>query len=146
MLLFGGEDADPLSLLVLGAGDQLEPAQLLAGEGGAGEGVVLAAAEHVPGDHGELAGDRDCGDVCAAAGGDPFVEGAQGAGCAAGMPGGLDEHMPRLARTLLADPAVAGRLGAGLVDPRVEAEVAGQLAGGWEAADVADLPPSALRQ
>jgi hypothetical protein len=66
MLLFRGEDADPLSLLVLRAGDQFEPAQLLAGEGGAGEGVVLAAAEHVPGDHGELAGDRDGGDVAAA--------------------------------------------------------------------------------
>jgi hypothetical protein len=77
VLLPRDEDADPLPLLVLRAGHQLEPAQLLAGERRAGEGVVLAAAEHVPGDHGELAGDRDGGDVAAAPDGDPLMEGAQ---------------------------------------------------------------------
>jgi hypothetical protein len=92
----------------------------------------------VPGDHGELARDRDGGDVAAAVGGDPLVEGAQGPRCAAGMPGRLDEHVPRLTRALLADPAVPGRLGAGLADARVEAEVADQLPRAGEAADVAD--------
>ena len=101
MLLSGREDADPLPLLMLGAGHQLEPADLLAGERGAGEGVVLAAAEHVPGDHGQLACDRDRSDVAAAAGGDPFVEGAQRSWRAGGVPGGLDEHVPRFSRPLL---------------------------------------------
>src|SRR6266702_5250704 len=98
VLLAGREDADPLAFAALGAGQQLEPAQLLAGERGAGEGVVLAAAEHVPGDDGQLARDGDGGDVAAAAGGDPLVEGAQRAGGARGVPGRLDEHVPRLAR------------------------------------------------
>src|SRR5439155_17164277 len=64
----GGEDADRVALAFasLGAGQQFELADLLARERGAGEGVVLAAAEHVPGDHGQLAGDRDGGDVAAA--------------------------------------------------------------------------------
>src|SRR5438034_1750533 len=131
MLLLGGEDADPLSLLVVRAGHQLEPARLLAGERGAAKGVVLAAAEHVPGDHGELSGDRDRGDVAAAPDGDPLMEGAQGPRCAGGVPGRFDEHVPRLARPLLGDAAVSGRLGAGLLDARVEAEVADQLARGW---------------
>src|SRR6266508_3827652 len=48
------EDADrvALALAPLGTGRELELADLLAGERGASEGVVLAAAEHVPGDHG----------------------------------------------------------------------------------------------
>ena len=66
------------------------------------------------------------------------MEGAQGSGGAGGMPGGLDEHVPGLARPLLGDPAVPGRLCAGLAHARVEAEVADQLPGGREAADVAD--------
>jgi len=118
VLLLRHPDADPLSLLVSGAGHQLEPAQLLAGERGAGEGVVLAAGEHVPGDDGELAGDGDGGDVAAAAGGDPLMEGAQGAGCTAGVPGCFDEHVSGLARALFGDAAVAGRLAAGLVHAR----------------------------
>jgi hypothetical protein len=73
--------------VAFGAGCELELADLLAGERGAGEGVVLAAAEHVPGDHGELARDRDGGDVAAAAGGDSLVEGAQRSGGARGVPG-----------------------------------------------------------
>src|SRR3954468_24582822 len=56
VLLLCDPDADSLSLLALRAGHQLEPAQLLAGER-PGEGVVLATAEHLPGDHGELTGD-----------------------------------------------------------------------------------------
>ena len=95
VLFLGREDADPLSLLVFGAGHQLEAAQLLAGQRGAGEGVVLAAAEHVPGDHGQLAGDRDGGDVAAAAGGDPLVEGAQRPGGA-----GWRARPPRRARAV----------------------------------------------
>jgi hypothetical protein len=92
----------------------------------------------VPGDHDEFAGDRDGGDVAAAAGGDPLVEGAQRAGCAGGVPGRLDEHVSCLARSLLGDPPVPGWLDTGLAYARVEAEVADQLPGGWEAADVAD--------
>jgi hypothetical protein len=60
MLLAGCEDADrvALTLALLGAGQELELADLLAHERGAEEGVVLAAAEHVPGDHDQLARDR----------------------------------------------------------------------------------------
>src|SRR5262245_29225661 len=72
MLLSCGPDADPPALLAFGAGHQFELADLLAGERGAGEGVVLVAAEHVPGDQGQLAGDGDGGDVAAAASGDPL--------------------------------------------------------------------------
>src|SRR6266545_6813167 len=89
VLLSGREDAVPFSFLAFGAGCELELADLLAGGRGAGEGVVLASAEHVPGDHGELACDRDGGDVAAAAGGEPLVEGAQRARCAGGVPGCL---------------------------------------------------------
>ena len=70
LVLFAGrEDADgvALALAPFGAGHQLEPAQLFAREGGAGEGVVLAVPEHVPGDHDQLARDSDRGDVATAA-------------------------------------------------------------------------------
>src|SRR5205085_2315058 len=66
VLLLRDPDADPLAFLAFGAGRELELADLLAGERRAGEGVVLTVAEHVPGDHGELAGDRDGRDVAAA--------------------------------------------------------------------------------
>src|SRR5262249_21233508 len=104
----------------------------------AGEGVVLAAVERVPGDHGELAGDSDGGDVAAAPRGDAFVEGARRAGGAGGVPGRLDQDVPGLARTLLGDAAVPGRLRARLTHPRVETEVADEMSRGREAADVAD--------
>src|SRR6266508_1214384 len=66
------------------------------------------------------------------------MEGAQGSGGAGGVPGRLDQHMPGLARSLLGDPPVPGRLGARLAHPRVEAEIADQLPRGREAADLAD--------
>src|SRR6266540_7116348 len=140
VLLLAGEDADwvALALVSLGAEHQLEPAQLLACERWAGEGVVLAVAEHVPGDHGELAGDGDGGDVAAAAGGDPFVEGAQRSGRARGVPGRFDQHVPGLAGPLLGDPPVPGRLGARLAHARVEAEIADQVTRGREATDLTD--------
>jgi hypothetical protein len=45
MLLLCYPDADPLAFLAFGAGCELKLADLLAGERGAGESVVLAAAE-----------------------------------------------------------------------------------------------------
>jgi hypothetical protein len=48
--------------------------------------------------------------------------------------------MPCLAWALLGDAAVSGRLGTGLAYARIEAEVADQVAGGREAADLADRP------
>src|SRR5262249_1338325 len=66
VLFLRDPDTGPLAFLVFGAGDQLEPAQLLAGERGAGEGGVLAAAGHGAGGHGQLAGGRDGGDGAAA--------------------------------------------------------------------------------
>jgi transposase InsO family protein len=110
-----------------GAGEQLKPAQLLAGEGGAREGVVLLIGEHVPADDGELAGDGDGGDVGAAAGADALVEGAHRADRPGQVPGRLDEHVPGLPRSLPGDPAVASGLAAGLDHARVEAEVADQV-------------------
>src|SRR5439155_7144448 len=49
-----------------------------------------------------------------------------------------DQHVSGLARTLLADPSLPGRLRASLGYAWVETEVADQLAGGREATDVAD--------
>src|SRR5262245_43370772 len=138
MPLLRGPDADPPALLAFGAGCELELADLFAGERGAGEGVVLVAAEHVPGDHGELARDRDSGDVAAAAAGDSLVEGAQRSGGARGVPGCFDEHVPCLAGALFADPSVPGRLRTRLTHARVEAEVTDELARCGEAVDIAD--------
>jgi hypothetical protein len=66
------------------------------------------------------------------------VEGAQWSGCACGVPGRLDEHVPGLAWALLGDPAVPGRLRARLTHAWVEAEVADEMPRRREPADVAD--------
>jgi hypothetical protein len=99
---------------------------------------VLAAAEHLPGDHDELAGDRDCRDVAAASARDRLGEDTQRPVAAGRVPGGLDEQVAHLARALFRDPPVPGRLGAGLAHARVEADVADQMRGGREATDLAD--------
>ena len=62
--------------VALGAGAQLEAAELLAGQRRALEGVVLLAREQVPEQHGELARDGDDRDLAAAARADALVEGA----------------------------------------------------------------------
>ena len=92
----------------------------------------------MPGDHCKLARDGDGGDVRSAPSGDPLVEGAQRTGRAGRVPGGLDEHVAGLAGTLFGDSPVPGRFGAGLVHPRVEAEVADQVPSCREARGVAD--------
>ena len=120
------------------AGRELERAQLAAHEARAREGVVLAAGEQVPGQHGELARDRDGRDVAAAPRGGALREGAQRSGALGRRPGRLDEHVAGGGRALLRDAAVAGRPVAGLADRRVQPEVADQMARGREAPDVAD--------
>src|SRR5712692_4069972 len=54
---------------------QLEPAELLGGEGGTGVGVVLLPTKEMPAEHDELAGDGDRGDVWSSAGPDALPEG-----------------------------------------------------------------------
>jgi len=73
------EDAHRVALVFapLRADRQLELADLLAQERGPDEGVVLAAAEHVPSDHDQLACDGDGRDVVSAFARDPFGEDAQ---------------------------------------------------------------------
>src|SRR5713226_10450123 len=49
--------AVPPALSGLRPGPQLEPAELLGGEGGTGVGVVLTATKEMPAEHDELSGD-----------------------------------------------------------------------------------------
>src|SRR3954468_20479289 len=70
----GGEVAP--SGVALGAGAQLEPAELLAGQRRALERVVLLAREEMPEEHGELARDGNDRDLAAAARADALIEGA----------------------------------------------------------------------
>ena len=114
--------------MALGAGAQLEAAELLARQRRALEGVVLLAREQVPEQHGELARDGDDRDLMAAARAHAFVEGAHRAGGADGDEGGLGEHLTHLGGALLGDPAVTRSAAAGLADLGVKAEVADQLA------------------
>src|SRR3954453_15175408 len=98
MLLSGREDADPLSFLVFGAGHQLEPADLFAGERGAGEGVVLARLSMCQAITGSLRATARVG--CWPPGG-PRIrswKARSGPGARAG-PGRFDEHVPALARS-----------------------------------------------
>src|SRR5215216_2607918 len=119
------------------AGADLEQAQLLGRQRGLPVGVVLAAREQRPEQRRELARAGDDGDLVAAAGADPLVERVQWAGLLNDRPGRLNERPARRGRALLGDPSALGRCAAGLVDARVQAEVADQLARCREAADLA---------
>src|SRR6266498_2578780 len=106
---------------------QLEPAELAPDDGGALVGVVLAAAQEVPGEHGQLACDGDRGDVAAASGGGAFGEGAQRTRRLRARPGRLDERVPCRSRALFRDAPVPRLRDAGLAQLWVEAEVAGEM-------------------
>ena len=58
------------------AGDQLEPAELVAGERRPPEGIVLLSGEQVPKDDAELARRGDERDLRPAPGPQPLIEGA----------------------------------------------------------------------
>src|SRR5215211_8644040 len=100
------------------AGDQLEPAQLVARKRGPPEGVVLLSGEQVPKDDAELSRGGDERDLGPAPGPQPLVEAAQGPRRANRDPGRLAEHVARGRRALLGDVAVARRGLAGLANPR----------------------------
>src|SRR5215213_3815165 len=108
----GGEVAP--SGVALGAGEQLETAELLAGQRRALERVVLLAREEMPEEHGELARDCDDRDLTAAARADALVERAHRARGADRDNGGFGEHLTNLGGALLGDPAVMRRRGARL--------------------------------
>src|SRR6266540_4425072 len=113
---------------------QFEPTELAPNDGGALVGVVLAAAQEVPGEHGQLARDGDRGDVAAAAGGGALGEGSQRSRRFRARPGRLDERVPGRRRPFLGDATVARLRNPGLAQLRVEAKVAGQVARAREAA------------
>ena len=92
----------------------------------------------MPGDHGELTGDRDDSHLAAAPGGDAPTEGAQRPGATQRRVGGLAERRARRRGALLGDVAGARRRTARLAYAWVEAEVTDQPAGRGEAAHIAD--------
>src|SRR5918998_6351294 len=132
-----GREVTP-SGVALGAGAQLETAELLAGQRRALERVVLLAREEVPEQHGELARDGDDRDLAASARADALVERAHRTGGAHGDERGLGEHLTDRGGALLGDPAVARSADPGLAHLWVKAEVADQLARLVKAAYVAD--------
>jgi hypothetical protein len=95
-------------------------------------------AQEVPGEYRELAGDRDEGDLPAAARADALVEGMQGPRRAHRGVSGFDEESAGMALALTADVAGAGRPLAGLTNARIQAQVADELVGAGEASDVTD--------
>src|SRR5215211_169578 len=137
-LLVGDPDAGWLALADGGAGDELEPPQLLGGQRRLLVGVVLAAGEHAPEQHRELACGGDDRLAVPAARPDPQLERAQRPGLAYHAPGRLNQRPARRDRPALGDAARAGRLLAGLPDPWIETEVGDQLPRVAKAGDVAD--------
>ena len=97
-------------------------------------------AEHVPDRFGESAGEVDLGDLGAALLANPgfrlLVAVAVG-GVGAGVGGGLDERPAQILRPLFGERAAQVAF-AGLVDAWAEAALAGELARGGEAGDVAE--------
>src|SRR6266508_31658 len=88
-----GEDPDrvPVADPAGVSGGQLEEANFLPDQGGAGEGVVLLAGEQMPAQHGELAGHGHGGDVGTSPGPDPLAERPEGPGGPHGRPRRLDQ-------------------------------------------------------
>ena len=109
------------------------------GRGGALEGVVLAAGEQVPGEHGELARDRDRGDLAVrgerrrAARRRATVRGS----CAAAQAASASTWRAA-AEPSLADPAVARGRRCRTGGPSGAGRGSRRAGGGREAADVAD--------
>src|SRR3954454_14336285 len=102
---------------------QFQAAQLLRGQRGLAEGVVLAAPEQDPEQAGELAGRGGDRDLVAAAGAEALIEGVQRAGLADGARAGLNQRDAHRGGALLGDVPVAGGRVAGLTDLGVKAEV-----------------------
>src|SRR5215211_4110377 len=100
------------------AGDQLEPAELVARKRRPPEGVVLLPGEQVPKDDAELSRRGDERDLGPAPGPQPLVEGAQRPRRANDDPCRLAEHVAGGRRALLGDVAVTCRGLAGLANPR----------------------------
>src|SRR6266511_2481237 len=111
------------------------------GVGGACRSEGLVAGEHVPDRFGESAGEVDLGDLgpplLADSGLCPLVALAV-SGVRAGVDGGLDERPAQVLGPLFGERAAPIGL-ARLVDAWAETAVAGELARGGEAIDVAEL-------
>src|SRR5262249_57326650 len=123
LLAFAGLLARALPAAGRVSGHELEPPQLVPAERGAPEGVVLFTREQMPEQHAQLAAGSDERDLRAAPGPQALVVGTQGTGRAHRDPGGLAEHVPGFARSLLGDSPVTSRRLAGLAHPRVEPDV-----------------------
>src|SRR3954470_2028229 len=134
--VLGGEVSSSGS--ACGAGAQFDRAELLAGQRGALEGVVLLAGEEVPEEHGEFARNRDDRDLAAATNANALVEGAHRSRRVHGDVRGFGEHVADLSGALLGDPSLRRGAAAGRADLGVKPQVADQLAGIAKAANVAD--------
>src|SRR5712692_4779490 len=98
--------AVPPALSWFRPGPQLEPAELLSGEGGTSVGVVLTAMKEMPAEHDELSGDGDRGDVWSSACSDALPEGPERTGGSGRRPGRLHEHVACRGGPLLGDRAM----------------------------------------
>lgn len=87
---------------------------------------------------GELASHGAGGDVIAAPGSYPFIEGAPRSRAPDGLPGRLDQQVTGVRSPALGDPTVVSRAVARLVNAWIEPDIGGQLVGLVEALDLAD--------
>ena len=106
----GAPDRGGGAVKALGAGDQLELAELLGGQRRLGVRVVLVAGEQAPEQAGELACRGDGRDLVAAAGADPLVKRPQWAGLQDDAVRRFNQRPPGLRRPLLGDPPQPGGL------------------------------------
>jgi hypothetical protein len=101
-------------------------------------GIVLAFAQHVPHNHGQLAGHRHGGNVAAAPGADPLVEGPQRTRATHRLPGCLHQHRPCVRPALFGDAPVLSVPLTGLMHTWVQPDVGNQLIWTFEPADRPD--------
>jgi hypothetical protein len=134
-------DQIPVAFRVfLGAPAVISRAEFLAGQRRLLVGVVLAAGENAPEQHGEFAGGRDDRLAMPAARLGARAERVPGPGLQHCAPGGLDERPAGVSGSAFGDPAAARRLIAGLLDLRVKAQIGDQLPAD-PAADIANSSP-----
>ena len=109
-------------------GDQSRPCPL----------VIRALGQEMPAEHRQLASHGDGGDLVATAGANAQEERPQRSRRLGRRPGRLDQQGPGMGASPLADAAILGEPKPGLVNPRIEPDVAHQLLRAVEAMDITD--------